>query len=201
MNRIKVFISSAMNELSCERELAQEVIESLNFEPSLFEIFASQSNSPSQAYTEEVRDCDIFVMILWKSLRKAVLEEYQEAVKMCKPILIFRKLLSEDEKREEELKKFIDELKGETANNTIYRTVFADYRKVSEFKVVLKKSIVNEAAKFYKTPFSTISREEMYKLGTDIIKFSQKRLYLIQRTPSLFFGAREYDAPKNQKWQ
>lgn len=201
MNGIRVFISSAMHELAYEREVAQEVIESLNFEPRLFEIFASQSNSPDQAYIEEVRDCDIFVMILWKSLRKAVLKEYQEAVKMCKPILIFLKVLLEDEEREKDLKKFIHQLKGETTNGSIYRTVFAEYKKVSEFREVVKKSIVNEAARFYRTPFSTLSREEMYNIGTDIIKFSQKRLYLIQRTPSLFFGAREYDASENQKWQ
>jgi hypothetical protein len=79
--------------------------------------------------------------------------------------------------------------------------VFKDYRKVSEFKKELKESIVNEASKFYKTPFYTLSREEMYKLGIDIIKFSQKRLCLIERTPSLFLGAREYDAPDDQKWK
>jgi len=202
MNGIKVFISSAMYELEYEREVAQEVIESLNFEPRIFEMFASQSNSPFQAYMREVRGCDIFGMILWKSLRRAVLEEYQEAVRMCKPILIFIKALSEDEQREKDLKEFIHQLKGETTSSSIlYRTVFKEYRKVSEFREILRASIVNEVAKFYRTPFSTLSREEMYNIGTDIIRFSQKRLCLIQRTPSLFFGAREYEAPENQKWQ
>ncbi len=44
MSKIKVFISSAIDELEYEREVATRVIKGLGFEPLVFEGFPAMSN-------------------------------------------------------------------------------------------------------------------------------------------------------------
>lgn len=216
MRRLSVFISSRIHELEYEREKAIEVITNLNAEPILFELFPSLSESPEQTYIQEVRNCDIFIIILWKTLGKGVLEEYKTAVDENKPILLFLKYLEQDEKMEKELELFlriinggkIDEKEFENIDKNIasllreiytrsaYKiTTYKRYRKLSQFSEELKRAILNELAKMYESPVTTTIPKEMYKLGIDIINTSKNRLCILQRTPSLLFGARPYDSP------
>ena len=46
----------------------------------------------------------------------------------------------------------------------------------------------------------TMARNEMYELGTSIIQYAQRRLYVFQRTPSLILGARPYIADDSKKY-
>ncbi|MGQ9494235.1 MAG: DUF4062 domain-containing protein [Anaerolineae bacterium] len=59
MGNIKVFISSAIEDLEYEREMATRVVESLNLQPVVFESFPVMSNELEDAYLDEVRSCDI----------------------------------------------------------------------------------------------------------------------------------------------
>ncbi|MBM3120420.1 MAG: DUF4062 domain-containing protein [Chloroflexi bacterium] len=45
MGKIKVFISSAIEELEYDREIATRVVKSLNFEPLVFEGFPAMSKT------------------------------------------------------------------------------------------------------------------------------------------------------------
>jgi len=192
MRRIKVFISSSMFELEYEREITHQALKDLSIQPVLFEIFPSLSESPREAYLEGVRECDIFILILWKSFSSAVFEEYCEAVKRSKPILIFLKNLNATERRDEKLENFFDNfLKGE---KSLYlkHTVFKTFRGISQLRNAIRGSVINEISKFYRDPVHTLSREEMYELGTAIINYAQNRLYIYQRTPILLLGARNY---------
>lgn len=202
MERIKIFISSVMDELEYEREVACRVIKDLNLEPSMFEIFPSISKKPNKAYIDEVRNCDIFMIIMWRKLSKPVKEEYLEAVRMNKPILMFVKALKGTEKRDQNLDIFLGKIENRKFGETgyeVYPSVYDTYRSLADFKDALKNAVINEISKFYQSPQATSTREEMYELGTDIIKFAQKRLYVTQRTPSLFFGPREYNAPDSER--
>ncbi len=192
MKDISIFISSSMFELEYEREIANQVLKELNMQPVLFEIFPSLSESPQEAYIENVRECDLFILICWKSFSNAVMEEFKEAVKRNKPILIFLKSLEGTEKREPELEKFINDLCSTDREVLSRRTVFKKFRGIQNLQNAIKDSVLNEISKFYKDPVHTLSREEMYELGNSIIRFSQSRLFLYQRTPSLFLGARNY---------
>lgn len=188
---INVFISSSMRELEYDREIAEEVLSELNVEPVLFELLPAMSRSPSDSYLDAVRGCAIFVMILWKSLSPAVMEEYEEALRSNKPILIFVKSLVDNEEREDELKAFLTKLSSRSPDR-VRPVVYRNYRGISQLRHAIRDSVKEEIAKFYKTPLSTLSREEMYNLGKDIIRSAQKRLYLYQKTPSMILGAREY---------
>lgn len=192
--RISVFISSAMRELEYEREVAQQVLEQMNVSPLLFELLPAMNQSPSSAYLDEVRDCDIFVLLLWKSLRSAVAEEYAEAVKTNKPVLVFLKSLLENEERERDLKEFLHEMLGTSSSKQSFvrTTIFKSYRRLSELRDAIRESVTSELVKFYREPTYTLSREELYELGASIIKQAERRLYILQQTPALFLGARDY---------
>ncbi len=91
---INVFVSSDMTELEYDREIAQEALKDINVNSILFEVLPAMSESPRGIYCEEVGSCDIFLLLLWKSFRSAVQEEYGEAVRRNKPILILVKSLT-----------------------------------------------------------------------------------------------------------
>jgi len=188
---IKVFVSSDMVELENEREIAETTIRKLSFRALLFELLPALSRSPVAAYIEKVQQCDIFVMILWRELPRAVEQEHDEAVARAKPVLTFLKNLEEGEKRSTELSDFLTDLR--------VRKTYRTFRKLDDLSKSLQQALSEEIAKFYETPRITTTRNELYDLGTDIIRNAQKRLYVVQRTPALFLGAREYLAPEKEK--
>jgi len=189
-----------MTELEYDREIVQEALEGLNANPVLFELFPALSYSPNKSYKEKVRDCDIFLLLLWTSLSDPVLEEYYEAVKLNKPILILVKSLIRSEEREDRLKDFLKELDSPSvpAKYTKLRLTYTKYRKVDELRKVVRESVADEIAKLYKEPTCTMARDEMYELGTSIIRDTQKRLYIYQRTPSAILGPRDYINASNK---
>jgi len=192
VREINVFISSDMTELEYDREIAQEALKDINVNPILFEVFPALSESPCESYREEVRNCDIFLMLLWKSFRKSVQEEYAEAIRLNKPILILVKSLIGNEQRKQKLKSFLTKLSSDSQKLLTKRVTYKDYRKVNELRTAIKESVVTEIAKFYKEPIYTMARDEMYELGTSITRYAQRRLYLYQRTPSIILGPRDY---------
>jgi len=200
VRQISVFISSAMTELEYDREIAQQVLMDITINPILFEISPAISESPNESCIEEVRSCDFFLMLLWKSFRPSVEEEYTEAVKQNKPILILIKSLIENEERESKLKAFLAKLSSESKERPLRRVTYKRYRKVSELRAAVRESVAAEIAKFYREPIYTMARNEMYELGTSIIRYTQRRLYLFQQTPSLILGARDYLADDAMKY-
>ncbi len=134
------------------------------------------------------------------SFPRAVELEYDEAVERAKPILVFVKDLREEEKRRPELEKFLEGLKGSGDTKPSVRTVFCRFRRLSDLKSALRQSLINEIGKFYEVPRVTLTRRELYDLGSDIVANAQKRLYIVQRTPSLFLGSRPYLAAEEEKF-
>lgn len=199
MKFINVFISSAMRELECERDVITHTLIDMNTNPVLFELFPAMSHSPIAAYTDEVRHCDIFILVLWKSLTEAVLNEYHEAVRCNKPILILIKTLAYAEKRDNQLKEFINALEKPDKIFTVRCSVYRTFRTIYNLEKVTRDSIAHELSKFYKEPRYTQTREDCYELGTDIVKQSQTRLLIYQKTPSIILGARPYLAAEHNK--
>jgi len=202
VRQISVFISSDQTELEYDRQIAEQSLKDMNVNPVLFEVFSAMSYSPNEGCREEVRDCDIFLLLLWKSLSDSVLEEYYEAVKRSKPILIFVKSLIRNEKRKDGLETFLKELESPTGpqKHSMLRLTYKPYRKVNELRAVVRESVAAEMAKFYRRPIYTMARNEMYEMGISIIRYAQRRLYLFQRTPSLLLGARPYIVDDSKKY-
>ena len=98
MKKINVFVSSSQIELENEREIVAEVVNSINLQPVLFELNSALSSAPNRAFLKDVANCDIFVLILWKSFSKAVQEEYKKAVEKNKTVIIKNAISTEDYK-------------------------------------------------------------------------------------------------------
>jgi len=154
------------------------------------------------AYIDEVKACDVFVLILWKNLRPAVELEYAEAVRGNKSILIFVKMLKEGEERSSKLQEFLGNLKGndEYILEASLIRFYKHYRSLAELEEALRDGVVGEVnRKLARTMITTTSGQEMYELGTSIALAARKRLYIAQQTPSLFFGPRDYFVPDANK--
>lgn len=194
-----------MDELRFERETAAEVIRELSQEPELFELFPAMSESPIRAFIERVRECDLFVLILCRQYSAPTMAEYKEAVACDKPIIVM--VRSSNEPRDEQVRELLRQLEGRAAAPAQERAevlpavqmVYRTYGTLDEFRTELKRSLVYEIGKVLRPPLHTLTREEMYNLGTEIVEFSQRRLAIVERTPSLFFGVRPYHLPETQK--
>ena len=155
-----IFISSAMVELEQDREIACETINEMTFNSTMFELFPAMSESPSETYLEKVRECDIFVLLLWKKFTGAVQQEYEEAIKKNKPVLIFLKDLKNEEKRQKELVNFISRLQEGKEKASIYK----EYRELKSLRKQLKEAIGTEVSRYYEFPKITQTKQELYEI-------------------------------------
>lgn len=185
---MEVFISSAMIELEHDREIAHDAIEEMALTSTMFELFPAMAESPSEVYLEKVRTCDIFVLLLWKSLTPAVRLEYEEALYRNKPILIFLKQLKNKETRTSDLSVFVADLQKGKKKATIYK----EYRELKGLKEQLKKAVGLQVSAYYEFPKITQTKRELYEMGESILKNAYNRLYIYEKTPSIFLGCRGY---------
>lgn len=129
--KLLVFVSSVIDELTKERKIAKEAIESIDIAiPWLFEFSPASSEDVETSYLKKVTDCDIFVLILATTITQPVEVEYQTARTYHKPRLIFIKG-DTDINRSPELKGFISHI------DVKYRK----FTSVEEFKGVVQESI------------------------------------------------------------
>lgn len=196
---IKVFISSNMSEMEYDREIVYETISAMNLSGTMFEMFPSMAESPVQIYLEEVRQSNIFVLLLWKTYTDAVEKEYVEALKNNKPILIFIKDLKDGEVRSDKLLDFIGKLNSTVSGEKVKATVYKRYRHLFELKDYVKDAVGTEIAKNYGVPRISQTQQELYTLGKDIVNQSYSRLFIYEKTPCLFLGSRNYLSSESEK--
>jgi hypothetical protein len=198
MKQIEVFISSTMDELAYERETAQEVIRRFSLSPSLFELFPAMSLSPTQAFLEGVRGCDLFVLILYREASKPVLAELQEAVACDKSIIVL--VRASEGKRDDDVQKLLDGLRGRSKASVVPQYVYKEFGTLAQFREALRHALANEMSRRFQPPLHTMTREAMYDLGTQMVQCAQRRVAVYQRTPTYFLGCRPYGAPAGEEW-
>ncbi|MEX2160033.1 MAG: DUF4062 domain-containing protein [Dehalococcoidia bacterium] len=205
MKPIRVFISSALDELEHEREIARATVERLNLFPVLFEGLPPTSKALEETYLDEVRDCDLFVVLLWKTFRPPVKKELEVATFYRKPILVLLKDVRGDEVRSDELAHFLGALSSdsqadESREADRFIPFYKPFRSLSSLDSLLAEGLSHELGRLLRRTITTThSRLEMYELGRKIATFAKHRLYVIQRTPLLLLGAREYLATRRNK--
>ncbi len=198
MSKLKVFVSSSqrMRELEYDREIAKIAILELQLEPVMFEGLPAMSKDVEDAYIDEVKNCDIFVLILWKTLRSAVEREFNEALSNNSPILIFVKTLHSGEERDKALLKFLHGIQGtdgaDWGESAPYIPFYVHYDTLGDLKKRMKEGIIAEISRMLaREPMTTHTKQELYELSTRIVKSAKRRLFLFERTPCLLFGPRE----------
>lgn len=201
MAKQKIYFSASPVELEYEREIAERTMKELNFEMLLSYDYHSplgvdESSGP-------IASCDVFVLNVWCRYLPSIRREYAEAVERGKPVIILAKLLKDNERQDEQLATFLDEVKayreqGITPVNVPHQ--YRYYRSLSDFERELAAAVMYEVdRKSTMTILRANTRESMYQLGTSIMFAAQDRLMIAQQTPSLLLGPRNYDAPEDEQ--
>ncbi len=142
MRKIKVFISSKIEENEAERQRAKQIHPEI-FETFVFELETSSPKPVTRTCLDEVRESDIFVLILSKTLSQGVIDEYDCAKVLNIPMLVFIRKTEKDD----QLLDFIrNEFKSNPSQNPIYR----EFETAEEFFKLLTDSLLNfVVSRFY----------------------------------------------------
>jgi Domain of unknown function (DUF4062) len=112
-----VFISSTMTDLVEARQTVRDVVSQLRARPIMFETLGARSDDSRQSYLGEVRRSSIYLGLLSRrygirspSGYSATQEEYEEARRERKEILLFLDSSVPDTEREGHLNQWIREL-------------------------------------------------------------------------------------------
>ncbi|MEA2331633.1 MAG: hypothetical protein QOH58_1771 [Thermoleophilaceae bacterium] len=102
-----VFISSIQRDFGDVREAARKAVESLGMHALMAETVGASAESPRRALLERVRDADIFLLLLGphygepgETGRSPTEDEYDEAVRLDKPILVLKQNIETDPEQE-----------------------------------------------------------------------------------------------------
>jgi hypothetical protein len=196
MNKIRVFVSSSLNELESEREIAQNTIEQLDMEPVMFEEFPAMDKPLENAYLDEIKKSHIFVCILWKDLTQPVEREISAAFELGIPILLIVKMITYRESRTQRLESLLNG--KETFDKRLQGVPFRKkFRTLKELSEELKAGLMNLVSnKFTEPALTTTSNEVTSKMALSLVQNAKKRLLLIVKTPQILLGLRPYDSEK-----
>ena len=104
--QIKVFVSSKQIELDPERVALHDALQSPEWDNFTFEWSGAFTDSARDIYLAQVAEANVYLGIFYAAYSQATIDEYREAKRLGKPILIY---LKDCAKREPALTKFISE--------------------------------------------------------------------------------------------
>lgn len=202
MSVTKVFISGDVNELESEREIALRSIKSLYLEPTVNNAIVTKEDIMNLSGYDEIRESDLFVLLLWKRLSPDVEKEYQIALESRKSLIICVKMLKGSETRDDSLIRFLQSVREENLSDSAGSKIqaYQDFRSLAELDQILVDAITKEIHRQLKHSVITAgTRQEMYILGARIASAARQRLYIVQKSAILLLGARDYNVPDSQK--
>lgn len=109
--RLRVFVSSKMQELAPEREAIKVALDELKVDAWVFEQDAgARPESMEKTFLEEVEAADLYIGLFWKGYGDYTIEEYEYARKLGKDCLIYEKRAGLNGQRDPTLQAFLDQL-------------------------------------------------------------------------------------------
>ena len=118
--RLRVFVSSKMQELAPERQAIKAALEDLKVEAWVFEQDAgARPESIEKTFLEEVEAADLYIGLFWKGYGDYTIEEYEHAQKLGKDCLIYEKRAALNGQRDPTLQAFLDHLSDVKSGVTI----------------------------------------------------------------------------------
>ena len=118
--RLRVFVSSSMEELAAERSAVKAALEAVKVDAWIFEIDAgARPESIQQTFLEEVEAADLFIGLYWRGLGRYTREEYEHARKLGKDCLIYEKRADIEGTRDDGLQAFLDRIGKVETGHTI----------------------------------------------------------------------------------
>jgi eukaryotic-like serine/threonine-protein kinase len=109
--RLRVFVSSKMQELAPERQAIKAALDELKVDAWVFEQDAgARPESIEKTFLEEVEGADLYIGLFWRGYGDYTIEEYEHAQKLGKDCLIYEKRLAINGLRDPRLQEFLDRL-------------------------------------------------------------------------------------------
>jgi hypothetical protein len=119
--RLRVFVSSKMEELGPERQAIKTALNNLKVDGWMFEEDAgARPQTIRQTFLEEVKAADLYVGVFWKGYGDYTIEEYEHSCKLGKDCLIYEKR-PDLEGRDPRLQSFLDRVGQVETGLTIQR--------------------------------------------------------------------------------
>src|SRR5215213_10293679 len=107
--RLRIFVSSKMQELAPERSIMKTALEDLKVDAWIFEEDAgARPESIQQTYLKELENADLYIGVFWKNYGEYTIEEFEYALKLGKDCLIYEKRDDVEGQRSPQLQDFLD---------------------------------------------------------------------------------------------
>jgi hypothetical protein len=118
--RLRIFVSSKMQELAAEREAIKAALEELHVKAWVFEKDAgARSQTIQETYLEEVEAADLYIGVFWKGYGPYTIEEYEHAQMLGMDCLIYDKRDDIQGHRDPELQAFLDRISAVESGLTV----------------------------------------------------------------------------------
>ena len=109
--RLRVFVSSRMQELAPERAAMRDALGELNIDGWVFEEDAgARPQGIQQTYKEEIDAADLYIGLFWRDYGEYTVDEFNYATERNKDRLIYEKRAGIDGKRDPKLQAFLDQV-------------------------------------------------------------------------------------------
>ena len=146
VQKLVVFISSVIDDTKEEREAVGRAIDSISLaDPWRFETATASPKNVVESYTDEVKESDVFILIVNKLLSEPVLLEHEAAKIYRKPRLIFI-----HKNKNGELTSDIKEFLKNKIDNIRYRT----FSNSEELQSLAKKAVEETMMEKFRLSFS-----------------------------------------------
>lgn len=127
---LAVFISSVQKEFAAVRAAVKRAVEVLHMRPLMAELVGARPESPRRALLDEVRAADVLVLIVGARYSKPTEDEFNEAKRLGRPIIVLRQRVA----LEPEQEAFLDRVAGGWAGGRMWAE-FDDAKDVFEVAV------------------------------------------------------------------
>lgn len=179
-SKLRVFVSSKMEELSEERRAVKAALDVLRIEGWIFEEDGgARPESIQQTYLHEVEQADLYIGLFWKGYGNYTIEEYEHAIKKRKDCLIYEKRFDIENKRDPQLEEFLKRLgKVETGHTIRWFNTAEELRKhvqedVARWQTQVIRRKVSGAPNVYQNPSppDDNARQELAILASKVEHF------------------------------
>jgi hypothetical protein len=189
-DRLRIFVSSK-SRLQDDRELARGAIEELGMEPVLVEMEKWVATTNRVEYLEQVRRCDILLVLLELGSPEAnqpgedaayrfVAQEIELAQRLGKAVLMFVRTAGGAGEPSRILQAMYDQVFGHK------------YGSAAELAPAIKASLRAEVFRRYRARSRPVAdRAAFYRQAAEQVRGARRRIYLGAETPVVIFGPRK----------
>ena len=109
--RLRIFISSRIQELAPERVAIRAALDQLNLDGWIFEMDAgARPQGIQRTYRQEINNSDLYIGVFWRDYGAYTVDEFNYAKEKNKDCLVYEKRKDIDGQRDPNLQEFLDQI-------------------------------------------------------------------------------------------